>query len=324
MTTLPLEYIKIINENISKSESIINFFGEDWLNKQIYTEEKDYHPIIVVLSDLEEINKLTSNLEVLKKKCSKFPRMIRKLKSDKANFFPNLSEIDVVSYYYRNHDQENLEYEPSVEGGKNLDLMLKGKKDVKYYFEIFTVFEDAIQQKHRDIMGDIGLAIGKLNLPYVINFRITEDFKSSYIPDFIDFVKDSLNRNNLNIDQIKFYKDGTEVAEFNIKPSAIRGVTNSFGPPRFINPIERIKKKILDKSNEQIPDNQNSILVINLSYGVPIIFLAVKEALKLIEYPENITIIIAYFGNNYENNKKCYPNPNLNKPALNDIIHDIT
>jgi hypothetical protein len=96
--------------------------------------------------------------------------MIRKLKSDKANFFPNLSEIDVVSYYYRNHDQENLEYEPSVEGGKNLDLMLKGKKDVKYYFEIFTVFEDAIQQKHRDIMGDIGLAIGK-SFTYCIIFR---------------------------------------------------------------------------------------------------------------------------------------------------------
>lgn len=321
MPNLPLDDIKIINKNINRSRDIVSFFGENWLNKQIYTEEKDYHPIIVVLSDLDLINKLVDDLKVLYTKCKKFPRIIKKLKKDKANFFSNLSEVDVVSYYYQKYDPENLEYEPSVEGGKNLDLLLK-KNGVKYYFEIFTVFEDVIQQKHRDIMSDIDLTIRKLNLPYIINYKITGDFKSSYIPEFIDFVKNSLNKKNLNIDSIIFYKEGIVVAEFSIKPTLVRGVSNSFGPARFINPIGRIKIKILDKSNEQIPENQNNILVINLSYGFPI-FLALEQALNSIEYPKNITVIIAYIRNDYKNQKRIYPNPNLDKQVLNDIIHDI-
>jgi hypothetical protein len=125
MTTLPLEYIKRINENIGKSKDIISFFGKDWLNEQIYTEEKEYHHILVILAKIKELNKLTNNLKVLKNNCPKYPRIIRKLKSDNANFFSNLSEVDIVSYYYRNHNKENLEYEPSVEGGKNFDVKRK-------------------------------------------------------------------------------------------------------------------------------------------------------------------------------------------------------
>ena len=272
------------------------------------------------MADLKELNKLTNNLNILKNNCPKYPRIIRKLKSDNANFFSNLSEVDVVSYYYLNHNKEILEYEPSVEGGKNLDLMLIGKNGVKYYFEIFTVLEDVVQQKYSEITNDINLAIDKLNLGYIILYKITEDFKSTYIPEFVDLVKKSLNKNNLNTNKIKFCKYGIKVAEFRIKQKG--GGGGSIGPGSFIDPAGRVEKKILDKLHEQLPDNQNVILVINLSYGFPH-FLAVDLALESIEYPRNIAIIIAYFGNNYKSNKKCYPNPNLSKKAVNDIIHDI-
>lgn len=321
MTTLPPLYIKKINENINKSKEIIPFFGKKWLNDEIYTE-RDYHPLITILSDPDLLNRLIKNLSVLKFKCPKFPRIIRKLKTDKANFFSNLSEVEVVSYYYQNHDPGDLEYEPSVEGGKNLDLMLNAKNNVKYYFEIFTVLEDEIQQRSRDIMDEISLEIRKLNLPYVINFKINEDFKISYESDFIDFIKTSLNENK-GENSFKFYKEGLEVAEFRcIESKSIRGAANSFGPSKFINPVGRVRDRILSKLNEQIPSNQNNILVINLSYVLPLFFV-IEEALKLITYPENLLMVIGYVENDYKNKKKGYMNPDFDKNALNDIIRDI-
>lgn len=317
MTTLPSVYIDKINENLNRSNDIISFFGETWLNNEIYSEQ-EYHPLIVILSDLNLIRKLEDDLRVLRRSCIKYPTIIRKLKSDKANFFPNLSEVEITAYYYRKYNSECLDYEPSVEGGKKLDLMLKGKNN-EYYFEIFTVMEDQILTNYREIMEEIRLKTIKLNLPYAISFRINENFKSSYVDDFVNFIRDSLNNNE---GDLKYFKNNIGVAEFRYESSSISDVIGSHGPGVFTNPHGRLIDRIRRKISEQIPANQNNILVINLAYVLNI-FLITDLALDSIKFPENVTMIIAYVNNDYKHQKKCYLNPNLDKNFLKEVIQDI-
>lgn len=201
--------------------------------------------------------------------------------------------------------------------------MLIGKNGFKYYFEIFTVLEDAKNTNFRDIAEEIRLKLLKLYLPYDINLKIKENFNRSHVSDFLVFIQESLQMNTGNQYTYKFYKECNEVAEFRyIKSKSAIGSVNAVGPSNFINAHGRVKNRILDKINEQIPLNNNNILIINLSYVMPLFFV-IEEALKLIEYPENILLIIAYVGNDYKNNKKLYPNPILDKNSLSEILSDI-
>lgn len=309
--------------NNANKFNIQSLFGAKWLS-DIINYDKKYHPIMVPLSDSIESSKLSKNLRVIENKCNKFSHIIKKIKNEKDdfNFFSKLSEIEVAAYYYRKYESNQVEYEPSVKGGKNLDLKLNINDEV-YFFEIFTVFKDAEQTRFEKINLEIKEILEQIQMPFIINFMIKTGFKKSYISDFAEFIANTIDVNKdqeNNVNSFKFYKFNKEVAKFRYYHSKTQFiVANYVGPSKFVNPSERIAERILKKSREQIPKNQKNIIVVNLSYVLPV-FLVMDPVNKFGD-SNNISMAIAYLNNDYSQ-KKFYPNPNLNNKTIKRMISD--
>jgi len=329
------EKLKIIKDNLNNLPQFKSYFSEKWLDKQLNLDEI-HHPLFVILSDKNSSSKLVNNLKILKSNCYRYKRIIKKLKADKNhnNFFSTLTEIDVISYYYQqNNDQISLEYEPSVPGGKKLDLKMN-IKGIDYFFEILTVFEDAKLENYSNLKEKIREELENINLPVTINFMIKKSFEKEYVTTFINFMKETIKKDDKTNSKFDFYENNEIVANFRyLKSDTNKCIANGFGPPTFSNPHGRTKEKILKKAIEQIPHNQNNIIVVNLSHVLNT-FIVIEEALcelgikidqnnlketyhrvqnGIFDYKNSshIAMIIAYINSDYKNYRRFYFNYNV-------------
>lgn len=343
MLKLSNRRLEIVKANLNCMPNFKYYFGGAWFDKQI--NAKYHHPILFLLFDKEESSELADKLKILESKCDKFKRIIKKLKSDKDfnNFYSTLTEIDVISYYYKYYDKLLLEYEPSVKGGKKLDFKMN-INGTDHFFEILTIFPDAEEEKYSDIRAEICQELEDLNLPYIIIIGMKNGFKKTYIRGFVDFIKAKIEKGNKKGLKINFYKNSELVADFRYYESDNdMCIVNSCGPPAFINPHGRLKEKVLTKCIEQIPNNQNNIVVVNLYYVLNI-FLVIEQSLGelgiridkiddlkdeyhrvpngIFDYNDSshILMIIAFINNDYEKQRRFYLNHKMNNLAKEKLI----
>ena len=334
--------LEIVKANLNELSQFKTYFGEKWLDKEM-NAYNNHHPILFLLYNKKMASDLIAKLEHLESKCDKFKRIIQKLKSDKDfnNFNSTLTEIEVISHYYMRYKPNLLEYEPSVQNGKKLDLRMNINNE-SYFFEILTVFEDSEQENYANIRDKLMLELEDSNLPFIISLEIKKGFKKEFITEFVDFINETIKQEKQSNLKFEFYKEGNSVANFRYnKYGGDVCIVTSFGPSSFINPHGRLRAKVLKKAIEQIPYSQNNIVVVNLSYVLNV-FMVIEQALGelgikinensnlndkyyripngIFDYTDSshISMIIAYINNDY-NQRRFYLNhklDNLNQKKL--------
>lgn len=323
----------VIKANLDALHQFKTYFGEKWFDREM-NADNSHHPILFSLGSEKMASDLLVKLKILESRCDKFRSIIRKLKSDRDfnNFNSTLTEIDVISYYYQIYKPNLLEYEPSVQSGKKLDLKMNIDNE-DYFFEILTVFEDSEQESYTYIRDKLTQELEDSDLPFIINLGIKKGFKNEFITEFVDFIKETIKQGKQGNLKFEFYKDHILVAEFRYyEYDGDVCIVNSFGPSRFINPHGRLKAKVLNKAIKQIPKYQNNIVVVNLSYVLNV-FIVMEQALGelgirigvdnlndkyyrisngIFDYKDNshICMIIAYINNDYSQ-RRFYLNHKL-------------
>lgn len=343
MLKLSNDKLRIVENNLDDLNQFKSYFGKKWFHKEMNTDN-GHHPILFLLFDKKTASDLIDKLKILESRCDKFRSIIRKLKYDRDfnNFYSTLTEIDVISYYYQGYNSNLLEYEPPVQSGKKLDLRMSIDGE-DYFFEILTVFQDSEQEKYSYIREKITQELEGINLPFIINLRIREGFKKEHITNFVNFIENTIKEEKPNNLKYEFYNDNKLVADFRYyKYDGNVCIVNSFGPSSFINPHGRLRAKVLKKAIEQIPNNQNNIVVVNLSYVLNI-FIVMEQALGelgiqidendnlndkyyriqngIFDYKDSshISMIIAYINNDY-NQRRFYLNHKLDDSGKEKLL----
>lgn len=314
------EEVDEAKQNIETFTNLKGILGDEWLNSHLVVDDRyKKHPIFWILIDKNRCQRLSRNLDILNKKCEKFNRIVNKLKNDKNvfNFHSLISEIEVLAYYYnRVSDNYEVSYEPEIkEKNKKIDCKLV-VNDTEYNLEILTVFEDEEGQSIQSIHDEIRKQLdGLQNNPFILSFGTEIDFSKSDIPDFINFVKELLdkpekinhkdtfefNKNDKKLGKIMFYKGS------NIKGGFV-GFMHS--PVRVMDCAGRIKNKILSKI-DQLPNNSKNVVVVNLAH-ITQDFIDLEEVFFGQSYV-NINI------KTHESTPRRHPNSIVNHPKGKDI-----
>ena len=331
------EEIEVIRKNIDTFPNIKDIFSEDFINNLLKIEERlKKHSLFWILLDLQKTSKLSNNLGILRLKFSSFSSLLNRLLDDidKDNFYSVLTEIEILSYFYDKFSSENLEYEPSIEGktGKpDLKLNLNGEE---YYMEIFNLRDDSIQREINEIQDSIKKEIDKINQPFSILFSTEISFKKENMGDFVSFVSSLLDKKEQikHGDKFDFFKDNSKLADikfFNSNNNQGQ-VYSMLHPLRILNDSIRIKNKMLDKIDKQLPEDKKSIIIMDNSYafyadydvfdaiyGRYCVFVdpntrEIKDARQpngLIHHPKgkSISAIVSYSGD--YSNRKIFLNP---------------
>lgn len=101
-----------------------------------------------------------------------------------------MTELKVL-YFYKGKESDNFrvkEYEPKVpDSEKKNDILLEIDGE-DYYIEIFTLMEDKIERKNRELENRIRDDLDKLSdNPFIITYQYLETFLEEDIEDFIEF-----------------------------------------------------------------------------------------------------------------------------------------
>jgi len=259
-------------KNIQIFNNLNEFFGKDWLEAHLTVDKRENkHQIFWILIEPNLCSKLSNNLSIINEKCDKFKRIISKLKKDEDyfNFHSLLTEIEVLTYYYRLFDKSMIEYEPKVENGKKLDIKLT-IGDEKFFIEIFTIFRDEYEQELDKLRLDVQKELNKFDQPFLISFGLELEFKETNIDGFLKFFNGLLK----NIESIN-EEDTFDYYENNIKLADITFLKHFENKKGYVGIIHgrvielkndiRIKNKVLSKIN-QLPNGEKNIVIVNLSY----------------------------------------------------------
>jgi len=287
MMEIRKEEYDTVDRHLTLYPSISKYYDNEKILKQIFSTKMRYkqHPLFWHLLDYKNAEKLSKNLHILNQKCNKFKRILKKLyQTDMFNFKSTITEIDVLSYFFKKASKDFIiEYEPQIKGKSELPDAKIITDGNEFYLEIFTIFEDARIQNLGDIHQDIRMKVDSIeNNPLLISYALEEGFKRENIDEFVAFIKSLIGTSNSikHEDTFSFEKDGGVIA--NVTFYAYEGIEKGFvsfmhSPILKMKDASRIKNKILDEL-EQLPSNEKNIVVVNLSNIHGDNFLDVEDA----------------------------------------------
>jgi len=335
------EEFATVAENLKKYPIFEKTLTEDWIKNNIMNNEQreNKHLLFWELLLSDRIENLSEILTTLENE-PYFSSIISKLKKfrDKDNFQSLITELKVL-YFYKKRESDNFrvkEYEPIVPDKKKKknDILLEiGGED--YYIEIFTLMEDKIERRNKELEQKIINDLNKLSgNPFIITYQYLETFLEEDINDFIEFTKDKIEfakEDKQEYFEFDFIKEDTKKAVLKLYDKDLeKGFVGAYTTyARKIENDKRLKSKILDKIDEQLSDKTKNILAVNLMVpmsGLDDFFNAVfgKEVCRVnIETGETrmdrekngvihdprakkVSALIGFERGNYENREKIF------------------
>ena len=277
----------IMDEECKKVEDALEMYPDlkRYFNNETQKEffnQKDrlkQNPLFFYLLRNGNAEKLVGNLKILEEKCDKFHSILKKIhERDYEVFHSYISEIDILSYYYsKASDDFQIEYEPEIkEKGSKIDAKIT-VKDKNYFLEIFTLFRDERFKKIDDIALQIRLKLDVFEKnPYIIFITIYDNFEESFIDSFVEEIKkiieDTSPKKEVSeefgiVAEKEILIDNKPIgkARFN-RGKKDKGFVGGFSTPvQKVEDAGRLKNRILEKIDKQLPSNDGNIVIINLS-----------------------------------------------------------
>jgi len=271
MVEIPHEYYELAKVHIESNPILVELFGKDWIYSLFDINDKDkQHPLFWYIVDIIKCQKLVSQLKIIRGNCKKINTLVKKLKTETINFYSFISEIEVLSYYYRKlSDKYEMEYEPDVpEKGKKSDIRINVEGE-NYFLDVIRIKElseienmDEISEKIEEEIEIIGGNI------YHIMIQIKPYFSKMDISILKEIIRKNITNNEINGEKTIYYPSSkNSIAEVTICQTpdnlgSVKCMTSSC--TSLIDYTNKTRKRILDKVN-QLPTNSKNIVVVDMS-----------------------------------------------------------